>query len=132
MNKPIKNYSEDTLKIRNIPIEISDRDKEKLLRHFGACGFKFIESKMRRSCTVFVKFATAERARNALMRLHQADVFGVRLYVEFAKQEVAPGSFLEISGPNVKTGQSQQSTSAQQLFDEFHERLNAWNNSVIF
>lgn len=79
--------SKTTLLVRHLPSELDDQEKIDLLCYFGAECVKPMGSKGPMKHTAFAKFATAELAERCLKRLHQVEVLGCRLLVEFAKLE---------------------------------------------
>lgn len=75
---PTKTSNPQNLIVRNLPAELSDSEKEDLLRHFGAVSVKILPSK--RKPMVIAGFENEAIARNILYRLHQLDVLGKLLY----------------------------------------------------
>ncbi|KAI8512592.1 RNA-binding region-containing protein 3 [Branchiostoma belcheri] len=76
----------NTLIVRHLPAELSSADREGLLKHFGAESVKCMSDKGRMKHTAFATFADHQSAEKALTRLHQLEVLGRRLVVEFAKK----------------------------------------------
>ncbi|XP_060063135.1 RNA-binding region-containing protein 3-like [Ylistrum balloti] len=78
--------SMDTLIVRHLPGELSQAEKEDLLRHFGAENVKVMGNRGRMKYTAFATFKDHACARESLSHLHQLEVLGSKLVVEFAKE----------------------------------------------
>ncbi|XP_078667839.1 RNA-binding region-containing protein 3-like [Branchiostoma floridae x Branchiostoma belcheri] len=76
----------NTLIVRHLSAELSIAEREGLMKHFGAESVKCMSDKGRMKHTAFATFADHQSAEKALTRLHQLDVLGRRLVVEFAKK----------------------------------------------
>ncbi|XP_062567092.1 RNA-binding region-containing protein 3-like [Saccostrea cucullata] len=74
-----------TLYVRHLPSELNNNDKEDLLVHFGATKVKVMGIKGPMKHTAFATFSDHESAKKALNQLHQLEVCGCKLIVEFAK-----------------------------------------------
>lgn len=109
-----------TLIIRHLPTNLSFQDKQQLLKHFGAENVW--ESASRRNY-VFASFSTKEKAETVLRRLHQLEMAGRRLTVEY--------SFKKEPCLDEKKGLEETSLSTQKL-RAFLREINAWNPSVDF
>ncbi|XP_018332177.1 RNA-binding protein 40 [Agrilus planipennis] len=118
---------DDTLKIRNFPKELTNAEKEDLLRHFGASDIKIITSKAKQKSVVFAKFSSKEVAKNVLLRLHQLNVLNSRLVVEYAEHDIAG----KTQNPNIELSKTTEHNSKKYL-QSFINKLNAFNNSVSF
>lgn len=77
--------AKNRLLIKGFPEWIRPEDKESLLRHFGANSVVVMPTKGRMKNTAFAEFLNAEDAQVALRKLHQLELFGSRLVVEFSK-----------------------------------------------
>ncbi|CAC5371551.1 RNPC3 [Mytilus coruscus] len=77
---------DDTLLVRHLPSQLSNGDKEELLRHFGAVRVKVMGTRGAMKHTAFVTFSDSMAATKALNRLHQLEVLGCKLVAEFAKK----------------------------------------------
>nr|CAD7434435.1 unnamed protein product [Timema monikensis] len=87
--------SRDTLLIRHLPPDLSLEEKEDLLKHFGATHVKCISSKVKKNNITFARFDGEDSAKQALGRLHQLDVLGFPLVVQFARGRSGQDSNLE-------------------------------------
>ncbi|XP_063920060.1 RNA-binding region-containing protein 3-like [Zophobas morio] len=114
---------EDVLKVKNLPKELTDAEKEEFLKHFGATKVKQITSKSRQRSVVFARFESKEVAREVLFRLHQAYVLKNRLCVEYAVHDIGL--------PKVKKIE-ETSSSSKEHFKTFVTKLNSFNSSVGF
>ncbi|XP_030030893.2 RNA-binding region-containing protein 3 [Manduca sexta] len=109
------------LMIRNLPTGLSLHDKEQLLKHFGA---ELVwESRLRRHY-VFASFATVEKAKASMSRLHQLEIGNKRLVVEF--------SFANETIPQKEGATQEVFSSTTKLIKEFLKHVNAWNPSIDF
>lgn len=105
--------------IRHLPTTLSFQDKEQLLKHFGA--EKVWESTSKRHY-VFASFASVDKAKSSLNRLHQLELAKRRLVVEY--------SFEKDLTPTTKTDVQQSATT--NLVKDFLRVLNAWSPSLDF
>ncbi|XP_033727984.1 RNA-binding region-containing protein 3-like isoform X2 [Pecten maximus] len=76
----------DTLFVRHLPGELSPAQREDFLGHFGAESVKVMGNRGRLKYTAFATFRDHARAKQALSHLHQLEVLGSKLVVEFAKE----------------------------------------------
>ncbi|KAH3753592.1 RNA-binding region-containing protein 3-like [Dreissena polymorpha] len=76
-----------TLLVRHLPAELSLQDKIDLLCHFGATSVRPMGITGPMKHTAFARFDSSENAARCLKRLHQLEVLGQRLVVEFAKSD---------------------------------------------
>lgn len=111
---------EDVLRIKNLPKELTDTEKEDFLRHFGAIKVKIITSKAKQKSVAFAKFDSKERAKAVLLRLHQLTVLNCRLCVEYAENDIGSAQTKASSLVNA-------STDGGEYFQQFLKRLNSWN-----
>ncbi|XP_014371063.2 RNA-binding region-containing protein 3 [Papilio machaon] len=106
--------------IRHLPEQLSFKDKEQLLMHFGA--IQVWETPKKRNY-IFASFATIEKAKESLFRLHQLEIAQRRLIVEF--------SFDKEPVNQIKYEEEKTSVTTKHV-KEFLKLLNAWNPSVNF
>ncbi|XP_068160020.1 RNA-binding region-containing protein 3 [Antennarius striatus] len=74
-----------TLLIRHLPAELSQDEKEDLLKYFGAESVRIFSGTGRMKHAAFATFRSEKSAENALTRLHQLEILDHTLIVEFAK-----------------------------------------------
>lgn len=106
--------------IRHLPETLSFKDKEQLLMHFGA--LQVWETPKKRNY-VFASFASIEKAKESLFRLHQLEIAQRRLIVEY--------SFDKEPVNQNKYNEDKTSVTTKHI-KEFLKLLNAWNPSVNF
>ncbi|KAI3355101.1 hypothetical protein L3Q82_017973, partial [Scortum barcoo] len=103
-----------TLLIRHLPAELSENEKEDLLKYFGAESVKVFSNTGRLKHAAFASFRSQKSAAKALSRLHQLEVLNHKLVVEFAKGQdhmtVLKDPPVSDSGKDVKTDQKKQET----------------------
>ncbi|KAK4876578.1 hypothetical protein RN001_009084 [Aquatica leii] len=116
---------DDTLRIKNLPKELSDMEKEEFLRHFGATQVKILTSYYKEKSTAYAKFASKEIAKSVMLRLHQVTILNSRLCIEFAEQDLTEN---RIRQKQISSAETNNRTH----FKTFLNRLNAWNSSVSF
>lgn len=115
----------DTLKIKNLPKELSDAQKEDFARHFGASKIKIITSRVKEKSIVYAKFDSEELAKSVLFRLHQINVLNCRLCVEYAEHDIVQGK------PKQKKIE-ESDISSKKSFKTFVNKLTSFNDSVGF
>ncbi|XP_013788763.1 RNA-binding protein 40-like [Limulus polyphemus] len=76
-----------TLVVRHLPSELSIKEKEEMLKYFGASHVRVMSETGRMKHTAFATFSSPQHAEQALKRLHQLNVLERRLVVEFAKPQ---------------------------------------------
>ncbi|XP_038600688.1 RNA-binding region-containing protein 3 [Tachyglossus aculeatus] len=76
-----------TLLVRHLPAQLPPDDQEDLLRHFGAHHVRPMPDRGRMKHTAFATFPSEKAAAKALSRLHQLNILGHTLVVEFAKEQ---------------------------------------------
>lgn len=118
-----------TLLIRHMPREFSDDDKLEFLQHFGAMSVKTVSVGGAKNEIVFATFPTASMTKAALLRLHQMEVLGRHLIVEYAHSSVSmpidQGSSFES-----KSEASLDEEKKQRLQDQFMRRLVSWSSKL--
>ncbi|XP_060535128.1 RNA-binding region-containing protein 3 [Cylas formicarius] len=115
----------DTLRIKNLPKELSEHQKEDFARHFGAVKVKVLTSKAKEKAVVYAKFESPEMARSVMHRLHQISVLNSRLCVEYAENGILHGK------PALKKVE-EADVSGQRFFKTFLNKINAFNDSAGF
>ncbi|KAL3275407.1 hypothetical protein HHI36_020171 [Cryptolaemus montrouzieri] len=78
---------ENILRIKHLPKELSDDEKEEFLQHFGATQVKIVKHP-KGKVIAFAKFEGAEVAKAVLFRLHQLTVLNSRLSVDYADNDI--------------------------------------------
>ncbi|XP_047502943.1 RNA-binding region-containing protein 3-like isoform X2 [Penaeus chinensis] len=78
-----------TLRVWSFAKQITNEDKEDLLKYFGAVSVKHV-SQHGQNKAVLARFPSEEDARRALQKLHQQEVLGVRLMGAFHGASTVP------------------------------------------
>lgn len=113
----------NTLVIKHLPWTFNEDEKVSLLKHFGAQDVKVLSSKRKKYSLAFAIFPSTTDAEIALKKLHQLEVSGSKLNVEFAKDRLPEVP----SAANTNINYDNKSN-----LSEFISRLNAFNNSINF
>ncbi|XP_060601299.1 RNA-binding region-containing protein 3-like [Ruditapes philippinarum] len=79
--------SMETLLVRHLPNDLNDQEKIDLLCHFGAKAVRPMGTKGTMKHTAFAKFQNHDAAEKCLRRLHQLEILGCKLVVEFAQSQ---------------------------------------------
>lgn len=116
----------DTLRIKHLPKELTDAQKEDFIKHFGAYKVKVITSKAKAKSVVYAKFETEEVAKNVMLRLHQITILNCRLCVEYAETDVLQGQHAPQRADEKTEGPD------KRFFKHFIKSVNAFNESVGF
>ncbi|XP_050299974.1 RNA-binding region-containing protein 3-like [Anthonomus grandis grandis] len=116
----------DTLRIKHLPKELTDHQKEDFVKHFGAYKVKIITSKAKSKSVVYAKFENEEVAKNVMSRLHQITILNCRLCVEFAETDILQGQLT-----NQRVSDERTNVDGK-LFKSFINKIHAFNDSVGF
>lgn len=125
-SESFKMVCKDTLRIKHLPKELTDAQKEDFIKHFGAYKVKVITSKAKAKSVVYAKFETEEVAKNVMLRLHQIAILNCRLCVEYAETDVLQGQSAPHRGDEKTEGPD------KRFFKHFIKSVNAFNESVGF
>ncbi|XP_040023188.1 RNA-binding region-containing protein 3 [Gasterosteus aculeatus] len=110
----IQTSSSKTLLVRHLPAELKQDEKEDLLKYFGAESVRVFSNTGRLKHAAFATYRSEKSAAKALSRLHQLEVLGRTLVVEFAKNQdhvtVLKDPPVSDQGKNVKKEQKKQET----------------------
>ncbi|XP_061821860.1 RNA-binding region-containing protein 3 [Nerophis lumbriciformis] len=74
-----------TLLVHHLPAELTEDEKEDLLKYFGAESVRVFSNFGRMKHAAFAAFRSEKAAEKALTRLHQLEILNRKLIVEFAK-----------------------------------------------
>uniref|UniRef100_A0A4W6FYD3 RNA-binding region-containing protein 3 n=2 Tax=Lates calcarifer TaxID=8187 RepID=A0A4W6FYD3_LATCA len=111
---PVQTNSSTTLLIRHLPAELSQDEKEDLLKYFGAQSVRVFSNTGCLKHTAFATFRSEKSAAKALTRLHQLEILDHRLVAEFAKGQdhitVLKDPPVSDSGKHVKEEKKKQET----------------------
>jgi len=101
-----------TVIVRHLPVVLEAKDQEDLLRHFGAEYVHAMGSSGRMKNVAFATFASYEEAERAVRRLHQLEVLGSRLVVEYSSSKYSKYHATQL--PPVKKVARAEETSEKQ------------------
>ncbi|XP_063768276.1 RNA-binding region-containing protein 3 isoform X2 [Eleginops maclovinus] len=110
----VQTSSSKTLLIRHLPSELSQGEKEDLLKYFGAETIRVFSNTGRLKHAAFASFRSDKSAAKALQRLHQLEILDKTLVAEFAKGQdhvtVLKDPSVSVSGKHVRKEQKKQET----------------------
>jgi U11/U12 small nuclear ribonucleoprotein SNRNP65 len=86
-------YSSNVLIVKNFPILFNDNDRQEFLEHFGAVRIRSLTRFKNLSNLIIADFGSNVQASQALARLHQLEILGRRLGVEYCSLELANFAF---------------------------------------
>ena len=124
-----------TLLVRHLPRELTDQEKIDLICHFGADRVRPMGVKGSMKHTAFAQFDNPMAAEMCIKRLHQLEVLGCKLIVEYAKtadrskfpseldsKKMSQESEKSESGDNDPQKSSPVVTGPKATTDEIHKR----------
>lgn len=115
---------ENILRIKYLPKELSDNEKEEFLKHFGAIQVKIVHYR-KDDVLAFAKFENAEIAKAAMFRLHQLTVLNSRLTAVYAEND--------IGDRQMKLKKIEEDDNLQKkCFKNFIVKMHSFNHSVGF
>ncbi|XP_026283827.1 RNA-binding region-containing protein 3-like [Frankliniella occidentalis] len=124
-----KGDSNLTLRIRHMPRDFSDSDKLEFLQHFGAVSIRSVCIGGKNNEAVFAKFPTPSAAKAALLRLHQMEVLGCHLTVEYSHSIIPSFSDQQVSSSD-KGDIRPEEDNRQRMQDQFMRRLVSWSSRL--
>ncbi|XP_034934060.1 RNA-binding region-containing protein 3 [Chelonus insularis] len=119
----------DTLRILRLPPYLNDAKRDELFKKYGATNTKTIR-KSDNYTETFVKFASKAEATRAFLHLHQLEIKGQYLSVEFARK-----SMDELIDNGLSTSKSindNEETVDSTHFQAFINKLNTWASGYDF
>ncbi|XP_015590837.1 RNA-binding protein 40 [Cephus cinctus] len=121
----------DTLRILHLPPYLSDTQRDELFKKYGAMKTRTVRRSEKYTMT-FAKFPSKQEATEAFLRLHQLEVRGQHLSVEFAKKSVP----IELSDSDIHRTEVIQEKAKKDGPNKTHlqaflKKLNNWANSHI-
>ncbi|XP_024874872.1 RNA-binding protein 40 [Temnothorax curvispinosus] len=122
----------DTLRILHLPPQLSDERRDELLQKYGATKTRTIRPFGRYTVT-YAKFPSQQLASEALLRLHQLNVRGQYLTVEYAKRSVpAELSEQDIERKAPTSSDVKPEAVSKSHVQAFLRKLNNWTMSHEF
>ncbi|EEB14343.1 conserved hypothetical protein [Pediculus humanus corporis] len=118
----------DTLLIKHLPNDFNDEEKEKFLKYFGAKEVKCISSKRKKYNIAFARFESIDAAKSVIHRLHQINIFGNFLSVEYAKDN-------KINFANNESkieADNNENKENEKYYQQFIDKLTSWHSNVNF
>lgn len=136
--------SSATIKVRNLPPQISCADKEEFLKYFGAKYVKILTSKTNRSIAyaryflliwtfitvthcLFIRFESQEFAEAVIQRLHQKELLGHRLTVELSQNDLDV-NLMKCSKPLPEI--ECHADEVKKLQEAYLKKLNSWSTVI--
>ncbi|XP_076302914.1 RNA-binding region-containing protein 3-like [Lasioglossum baleicum] len=122
----------DTLRILHLPLELSDERRNELFKKYGAIKTRTLRPSRKYTIT-FAKFQSQEAATEALLRLHQLNVKGQYLTVEFAKKTISTEKVENYIDNDILTKEENKKESTNRSnFQAFLQKLNSWTMNQVF
>ena len=121
----------DTLRILHLPPELSDDRRNELFQKYGAVKTRTLRPSKKYTIT-FAKFLSCHAATEALLRLHQLNVRGQYLTVEFAKKSISADSTEHDDRDDVGKEESKRESANKSNFQAFLQKLNSWTMNQVF
>ncbi|KAK9302784.1 hypothetical protein QLX08_005335 [Tetragonisca angustula] len=122
----------DTLRILHLPPELSDERRNELFKKYGAIKTRTLRLSKKYTMT-FAKFQSQEIALQALLRLHQLNVRGQYLTVEFAKKPVSiEKAENDVDNDKLTKEDNKKESTNRSNFQAFLQKLNSWSMNQAF
>ena len=119
-----------TLLIRHLPREFSETDKLEFFQHFGAVSVKSVCLGGKMNEVVFATFSSPSVTKAALSRLHQMDVLGSHLVVEYARSSDSVSGEAGHLLLKKRTEMLPDEDKRQRLQDQLMRRLVSWSSKL--
>ena len=127
-----KFQSANTLRILHLPPELSDERRDQLFKKYNAVKTKTVRKSAKYTIT-FAEFPSKEIATEAFLRLHQLELKGKRLSIDFAKQSISADYTKADSSNEIKEEQEAKKENVQKThLQNFLRKLNSWTASNVF
>ncbi|KZC12751.1 RNA-binding protein 40, partial [Dufourea novaeangliae] len=121
----------DTLRILHLPQELSDDRRNELFKKYGAIKTRTLRPSKKYTVT-FAKFPSQQAATEALLRLHQLNVTGQYLTVEYAKKSItAENTENEIPKDEITKEENKKDSKNKSNFQVFLQKLNSWTMNHV-
>lgn len=122
----------DTLQILHLPPQLSDDRRNDLLQRYGAIKTRTIRMSNKYTIT-FAKFLTQQLAAEALLRLHQLNIRGQYLSVEYAKKPTSIDFSEQRTEQETPTSnETQAEATSRSQVQSFLRKLNSWTMNHEF
>lgn len=115
-----------------MPPELSDERRNELFKKYGATETRTLRFSKKYTIT-FAKFQSQEVATQALLRLHQLNVKGQYLTVEFAKKSMSiEKTENNVDNDKLTKEESKKESTNRSNFQTFLQKLNSWTMNQVF
>ncbi|KAH0946506.1 hypothetical protein HN011_003241 [Eciton burchellii] len=121
----------DTLKILHLPPHLSDDRRNDLLQKYGAIKTKTVRMSNKYTIT-FAKFLTQQLATEALLRLHQLNIRGQYLSVEYAKKTMSTEFSEQNNEQETRSNDTHIETINKSQIQSFLRKLDSWTMNHEF
>nr|XP_034180398.1 RNA-binding region-containing protein 3 [Osmia lignaria] len=122
----------DTLRILHLPSELSNDRRNELLQKYGAVKTRTLRPSKKYTVT-FAKFKSQQAATEALLRLHQLNVRGQYITVEFAKKSISvENSEQNVDNNKLINEENKKESISKSNFQAFLQKLNSWTMNQVF
>uniref|UniRef100_A0A146KST9 RNA-binding region-containing protein 3 n=1 Tax=Lygus hesperus TaxID=30085 RepID=A0A146KST9_LYGHE len=125
-------YDESTLVIKHLPPELDVNDRVDLLKNLGAVEVSCVSSEFKKSSLTFAKFRTKEQCQLVLKHLHQKEILGSLLSVEYARGRYNDGRVASEESTTLLNGTNDETTSQRKIVEAYLKKLNSWTNDLDF
>lgn len=123
----MEKHDENTLVIKHLPSELSVNDRVDFLKHLGATEVRCIVSEFKKASLTFAQFKSKERCLAVLRSLHQKDILGSVVSVEFSKEKKKDNT-----DSSQVQGETTETTSQRKIVENYLKKLNSWTNNADF
>ncbi|XP_043527682.1 RNA-binding region-containing protein 3 isoform X2 [Frieseomelitta varia] len=132
LTSSLRTIVSDTLRILHLPPELSDERRNELFKKYGAIKTRTLRLSKKYTMT-FAKFQSQEIALQALLRLHQLNVRGQYLTVEFAKKPVSiEKTENDLDNDKLTKEDNKKESTNRSNFQAFLQKLNSWSMNQAF
>ncbi|CAL7946781.1 unnamed protein product [Xylocopa violacea] len=122
----------DTLRILHLTPDLSDERRNELFKKYGAVKTRTVRPSKQYTIT-FAKFSSQEAATEALLRLHQLNIRGQHLTVEFAKKSISTEKTeTDIHNDKPAKEENKKESANRSNFQAFLQKLNSWTMNQVF
>lgn len=115
----------------HLPPSLSDERRDELFKKFNAIKTKTIRKSPKFTMT-FAEFSSEEIATEAFLRLHQLEIKGHRISIEFAKKSISTDYTKTDSSKKVDEEELKKESSEKIHLQNFLKKLNNWTGSNAF
>lgn len=115
----------------HLPPNLSDERRDELFKKYNAIKTKTIRKSPKLTMT-FAEFSSKEIATEAFLRLHQLEVKGHRISIDFARKSILD-DYTKTDIINKADEEELKKESTQKIhLQNFLKKLNSWSGSNVF